>query len=105
MRKSIRKEKKMKNKLEDVLFVFSINTRKPSGGPADVRKDPTEARREFWRSEKAIAQLKHALKTRNRTDTAENQINDRTNHVPLGMLKTQIFKNEGEVDMKNRNQF
>lgn len=45
MRKSIRKEKKMKNKLEDVLFVFSINTRKPSGGPADVRKDPTEARR------------------------------------------------------------
>ena len=42
--------------------------------PADMKKDLTEVRREFWELKNAIAEVKYALKIRNRIDTAEIQL-------------------------------
>lgn len=41
-----------------------------------MKKDLTEVRREFQELKNAIAEVKYALKIRNRIDTAEIQVND-----------------------------
>ena len=73
--------------------------------PADMKKDLTEVRREFWELKNAIAEVKYALKIRNRIDTAEIQLNGVEDELYLSMNAEVIFfLNEGEeVDMENRN--
>ena len=70
-----------------------------------MKKDLTEVRTEFQEFKNAIAEVKYALKIRNRIDPAEIQVNDVEDELYLFMNSEVMyfFKMREEVDMENRN--